>query len=341
MKKEPKVGLKDIAEKTGVSSAAVSLVLNNPTGVSEATRRRVSDAAKELGYEPRRSRTVETPGSAASPLRSIGFYAFGVNAALGHSYYGGILSGASSEARVIGARLSFEAFDGALPDADELPLHAADGLLITGRPPRDFVLRLQNEGTPYVLVCCSLAHLPGDAVGPENVESSYNAVSYLAGLGHQRIAYLGGEPVNADARERYLGYRWAVEDLGLDNDDRLALLSFFDTEHGVSGLKQLLDQVSDFTALYAASDYLAMGACHTARELGLAVPTDLSVLGFDNNSLAESIHPKLTTMGLDRERVGRLAVKRLSEIVGWPQDATVTRVPARLIQRESCVAPAG
>jgi len=333
--KQAKVGLKDIAVRTGVSSAAVSLVLNKRPGVSDETRRRVAQVARELGYKPRRTRTQER----ASPLQSVGFYAFGVQAALGHSYYGEILSGVSRATREHGVRLSFEAFDGHLPDIDELPIHATDGLLITGRPPREFVVRLQSERIPYVLVCCSLAHLPGDAIGPENVESSYNAVSYLARLGHRRVAYLGGEPVNADARERYLGYRWAVEDLGLDCEEDLAMLSFFDTEHGASGLTQLLDQVQGFTAIYAASDFLAMGVCQSARELGISVPEELSVLGFDNNSLSETVHPTLTTMGLDRERVGMLAIKRLSEIVTGSQDAIITRVPSRLIERQSCAAP--
>lgn len=339
MRKRSRIGLKEIAAQTGVSSAAVSLVLNNRPGVSTETRRRVSDAAKKLGYEPRRTRPVGSESASAGSLQTVGFYAFGVNAALGHSYYGDILSGASAEARERGVRLSFEAFDGALPDCDELPVHAADGLLLTGRPPRAFVLRLRRENVPYVLVCCSFAHLPGDSIGPENVETSYQATSYLASLGHRRIAYLGGEPVNADARERYLGYRWAVEDLGLDDDPGLALLSFFDTEHGVSGLQRLVDQAGRFTAVYAASDFLAMGAYRSAREMGLSIPDDLSVFGFDNNSLCETLHPTLTTMGLDRDRVGRLAIGRLAEIVATPQQPTITRLPATLIERESCVAP--
>lgn len=338
MNKRTRVGLKDIAAETGVSSAAVSLVLNNRPGVSRETRRRVSDAAKQLGYEPRRNRAPVVASEPSSTLRSVGFFAFGVNAALGHSYYGDILSGASSEARELGVQITFEAFDDTLPDVSELLIHPADGLLISGRPPREFVMRLQREKIPYVLVCCSLAHLPGDTIGPENVESSYQAVSYLAGLGHRRIAYLGGEPDNADARERYLGYRWAVEDLGLEDDERLAMLSFFDTEHGVSGLHQLREQAGDFTALYAASDFLAMGVYRSARELGISIPDELSVFGFDNNTLCETLHPALSTMGLDRDRVGRLAIRRLSSIVTTPQDATITRVPAGLIERDSCQA---
>jgi LacI family transcriptional regulator len=340
MNKRSRVGLKEIAAQTGVSSAAVSLVLNNRPGVSSETRRRVSDAAKQLGYERRRARTPLASVEPTTSLRSVSFYAFGVNAALGHSYYGDILSGASSEARELGVQLAFEAFDSSLPDIDGLPIHATDGLLISGRPPRAFVLRLRREKVPYVLVCCSIAHLPGDSIGPENVESSYQAVSYLAGLGHRRIAYLGGESINADARERYLGYRWAVEDLGLDNDESLALLSFFDTEHGVSGLHQLREHAGEFTALYAASDFLAMGVYRSARELGISVPDDLSIFGFDNNTLCDTLHPALTTMGLDRDRVGRLAIRRLSAIVTTPQDAVITRLPATLIERDSCQAPA-
>lgn len=338
IKKHARIGLKDIAEDTGVSSAAVSLVLNNRPGVSGETRKRVSDSAKRLGYEPRRSQSKIANRFRGNPrMRSLGFFAFGVNAALGHDYYGDILNGASSEARECNLQMRFEAFDGPHVDVEELPIQAADGLLITGRPPREFVYRLQRENIPYVLVCCSYAHLPGNSIGPENIESSYNAVSYLARQGHRRIAYLGGEAINADARERYLGYQWAIEDHDLEKDENLALLSFFDTEHGISGLHQLLEQAGDFTALYAASDYLAMGVYRSARELGISIPKQLSVIGFDNNAYSETLHPALTTMGLDRERVGRLAVKRLAEIVETPQEATVTRVPSKLIERESCV----
>ncbi|TWT47748.1 LacI family DNA-binding transcriptional regulator [Botrimarina hoheduenensis] len=334
MSDNPRIGLKDIAAHTGVSSAAVSLVLNNRPGVSTATRRRVSDAAQQLGYVPRRTR--QSAPRAAHAMRSIGFYAFGVNAALGHSYYGDILSGASAAAREMAVQLSFEAFDGPIEDVAELPTEACDGLLITGRPPRDFIDRLHRDRVPYVLVCCSLAHLVGDAIGPENVESSYQVVQHLANRGHRRIAYLGGEPNNADARERFLGYRWAVEDLGLDDDPDLALLSFFDTEHGASGLAELYDRAEGFSAVYAASDFLAMGVYQWARERDLSIPADLSVVGFDNNSLSQTLHPKLTTIGLDRERVGRLAVNRLSELVATPQAPMVMRLPGKLIERNSC-----
>lgn len=341
MSTKPRVGLKDIAACTGVSSAAVSLVLNNRPGVSPETRRRVNDAAKRLGYKPRGVRARPLAGVAPASLRTIGFYAFGVNAALGHSYYGAILSGASAAARDSGLQLSFEAFEAPISEPEELPSRAADGLLITGRPPREFVERLDAEGVPYVLVCCSLAHLPGDTIGPENIDSSYRAVHYLAELGHERIAYLGGEASNPDARERYLGYRWAVEDLGLGYDDRLVLLSFFDTEHGVSGFEELRSRDVPFTALYAASDFLAIGAYASAREAGLSVPDGLSVIGFDNNTMGASVHPKLTTIGLDRERVGRLAVTRLCELVGLEQPPLVQRVPAELIVRDSCASPRG
>ncbi|MEN1678981.1 MAG: LacI family DNA-binding transcriptional regulator [Planctomycetota bacterium] len=340
MERRLKIGLKDIAEQTGVSSAAVSLVLNNRPGVSSETRRKVHDVAKRLGYQSRQARRAGGGAGLANPLRSVGFYAFGVNAALGHSYYGDILSGASASARDLGARLSFEAFDSGGPNADELPIHAVDGLLLTGRPPRECVMRLQREDVPYVLVCCSLAHLPGDTIGPENVESSYRAISYLAGLGHKRIAYLGGEPVNIDARERYLGYRWAIEDLGLDTDPGLTLSSYFDVEHGECGLRQLLDQAVEFTAVYAASDYLAMGVYNSARDLAIKIPRDLSVCGFDNNSLSETLHPALTTMSLDRDRVGRLAIRRLAEVVADPSQQSIhTRLPAELVERQSCTRP--
>ena len=115
------------------------------------------------------------------------------------------------------------------------------------------------------------------------------------------------------------------------------MLSFFDTQHGESGLHRLLSHTDEFTAVYAASDFLAMGVYRSARELGMTIPDDLSVCGFDNNTLCETLHPALTTMGLDRERVGRLAIRRLGELIAQPQDAMSIRVPARLIERGSCV----
>lgn len=335
-----KIGVKDIAAKTGVSASAVSFVLNDRPGVSAETRRRVRAVADELGYEHRGSADAKRRAKRATARTgTLGFYAFGVNAALGHSYYGAILSGASAMARESGWRLSFEAFEE--PSEFQTKLGDSDlgGLLITGRPPRQFVERLHRNGTPYVLVCCSLAHLPGDAIGPENVESSYQAVQHLADLGHEKIAYLGGEANNPDARERYLGYRWAIEDRGLEYRDDLTLLSFFDTEYGASGLNELLSRGQEFTAVYAASDFLAIGLMHAAREAGLSVPQDLSVIGFDNNSMCETVHPKLTTVGLDRDRVGRLAVSRLFAQIESKQPLLVQRVPGELIVRESCGPP--
>lgn len=337
MKKPIKIGLKDIAAQSGVSSAAVSLVLNNRPGVSAETRQRVSDVAKKLGYKSKQSRRGDERISYATPVRSIGFYAFGVNAGIDHNYYGDILAGASIAARDLDSQLFFETFDHGMPDIDELLIHAVDGLLLTGRPPLEFVEQLQKEEVPYVLVCCSLSHLPGHKIGPENVESSYRVIKHLANLGHKRVAYLGGEPANTDARERYLGYRWAVEDLGLDDDPNLSLLSYFDVEYGKQGLRQLIDQAGEFSAIYAASDFLALGVYQCARDMGIKIPDDLSVCGFDNNNLSETLYPTLTTMDLDRKRVGSLAIRQLNEIIADPsQRAIDIRVPTDFIKRDSC-----
>ncbi|MGL4512478.1 MAG: LacI family DNA-binding transcriptional regulator [Lacipirellulaceae bacterium] len=337
--REPKVGVKQIAAETGVSAAAVSLVLNDRPGVSTETRRRVRATAKRLGYQHRsladRARAAEVAAHRASGLGSIGFYAFGVNAGLGHSYYGAILSGASAAARDAGLQLRFAAFDAPAEFPADLADEGVDGVLVTGRPRPEFVDSLRRRGVPYVLVCCSLAHLEGDSIGPENIESSYRVVRRLAELGHARVAYLGGEPVNTDARERLLGYQWAVEDLGLDRDPGLVSLEFFNTEQGAEGFRRMWRDAAPFTAVYAASDFLAMGVYRVARELGLEVPRDLSVFGFDNNTLCETIHPTLSTVGLDRERVGRLAVKRLHDVIRERQPPLSLRLPTELIERES------
>jgi LacI family transcriptional regulator len=338
-RRTPKVGVKQIAAEAGVSAAAVSLVLNDRPGVSIDTRRRVRAAAKQLGYKHRslaeRARAQQVATHSAVGLGSVGFYSFGVNAGLGHTYYGAILSGASAEARDAGLQMQFAALDPTTEFPDDLIDGRIDGALVTGRPRPEFVESLRRRGVPYVLVCCSIAHLEGDTIGPENIESSYRVVRRLAELGHARIAYLGGEPVNSDARERLLGYQWAVEDLGLDRDPSLVSLEFFDTEPGAEGFRRMLRSTQPFTAVYAASDFLAMGVYRVAREVGLDLPRDLSVFGFDNNAFCETLHPTLSTVSLDRERVGRLAVRRLQEVIRERQPPLALRLPTDLIERES------
>lgn len=337
-----KVGIKEIAERCGVSKSSVSLVLNNRKGVSDGTRQRIQKAMGELGYRPLRStrRGVRSRSSNGSRDGVIGFLAFDRWANAGHSYYGPILTGASVHAKGVGYGLTYtQVLDPSQVEPEEVDLASVDGLLITGRPQPGFIELLRARGLPFVVVSPSTPHIDADSVRPENIEGSWIATRHLVLLGHRKIGYLGGEESNTDAQERYFGYRLALQEGGLPVDDDLVTFTDFSPPGGEAGLKQLIERDTGVTAVYAGGDYLALGVYEAAHKAGLSIPHDLSVVGFDDIEPVRYLRPGLTTMQMDLQAIGARSVDRLLQLLDEEQPPVNLRVPSKLLVRDSTAAP--
>jgi LacI family transcriptional regulator len=330
----------DVARLAGVSRTTVSFVLNDhPTAqISQATRDRVHAAALELGYIPNAwARTLAVGASLVLGLvlrqrpEQVA-----VDALLPET-----LRGLSDAARESGYRVLVEP----LPPGDRsytnlLRAHHVDGLVVSGPRSDDRSLaELQAEGFPIVLQG-SLPDVPIPSVDVDNVSGARLAVEHLIAMGHRQIACITNAPLAyTAATERLEGYRAALQAAGIPFDEQLVTHADFDAASGHAAMDRLIRRADPFTAVFAASDVVALGAIGAARAHRTAVPGQLAIVGFDDIPLAAHFDPPLTTVHLPAYElgfsVGRVLIDR---IAGRPVPARSV-LETQLVVRDSAPGP--
>ncbi len=332
--------IKDIAERLGISQASVSRALNDKPGVAGNLRQRVLEVATELNFTPNlvarslmgaRTLTVAlVVHQQAFPVSSDPFYFVilrGVERALALAGYHVVLA-------TVG--------DGAI-QADHLRAvreRRVDGAILAGPDiPSALVLSLMQRGLPLVLVDNALERTALDCVLCDNLQGARSAMEHLLWHGYRRVAFAGGPVSWLSTRERREGCNDALRERGLE-DLRLAVHEDATTVlTGIHAGRELLDMEERPDAVFAVNDAMALGVIRAAREVGLRVPEDLAVVGFDDISMAESAHPPLTTVRIAKETMGELAARRLLELIGEERGTTVpvkSIVGTSLVVRASC-----
>lgn len=212
-----------------------------------------------------------------------------------------------------------------------------DGLICGEVREEETVRRITSGGLPVVLVSPSVDAPGVDVVEVDNVGGASMGVRHLIELGHRHIAFVGGPPGSLPSRERGLGYRRALEEAGIPLRDSLELYPGWRLEDGYHAVRELLQKPGrPPTAIFAASDLLALGAFQAAQEAGLRVGVDLSVLGFDDVQLAQESRPALTTVRVGRSEIGETAARLLFERIDGKRDYPLrVVVPTTLIVRDS------
>ncbi len=324
-----------MAARAGVSRTTVSFVINRRTDVQipPETWRRVEAAAIDLGYHPHGAARQLAAGTSLTlglVLRQS------AEQVVADALLADTLWGLAAAARAGGYRVLVEPFapgDGTY--ADLLRSARTDGLVVSG--PRDDdqdLAALVRDGFPIVLQG-SRPDLDAPSVDVDNRAGARGAVEHLIALGHRRIGCITNAPLAYTAAvERLAGYRDALEGAGIAFDVALVAEGAFDAASGHSAMAQLLAR-ADPTAVFVASDVVAIGALRGLRDAGLQVPTDVSVVGFDDIPIAAHLDPPLTTVHLPAndlgETAGRLLVDR---VAGRPVPAR-TLLPTQLVVRES------
>ena len=308
--------MEDVAERANVSRALVSLVMNDSPQVSETKRRAVLRAAQELGYRPNlmarilaRQRT-HTIGVLVDDLRNpfFGEVVDGIEAeATDHGLTVLILNGHRDLQRELDAVETFLQF-------------RVEGMALVGPRIGDDDLARIGGSAPCVVVASGTVHPGVDTVGTDGRRGAELAVEHLAALGHRRIVHLDGA-ANVSAEERRSGYRSGMRSAGLEEfidvrpagDDEADALAVID---------ELLAENDPPTAIFAFNDLLAAGALDRLDDAGMAVPGDVSLVGFDNTFISALRHLSLTTINQPTLAMGRLAVatllQRVSEGPGDP-----------------------
>jgi LacI family transcriptional regulator len=325
--------LRDVAEAAGVDPSVVSRVLSGDGRLSirPETRQRVLDAARRLDYRPNR---------AAQTLRTARTMAIGmVVPDLANPAFALIAEGAEGCAANAGyALVLIRRAEG--ERLDDL-VGRVDGLLVAAATREANYRSELLGGLPSVLVN---RREPGEipSVVVDDEGGSALAVRHLLSLGHRRIAHVAG-PQNADtARRRLAGWRLALAEAGLEAEDSAVVeASAFDEAAADRAAEVLLGGSTRPSAVFAANIRLATGTLAAAHRLGLEVPRDLSIVGFDDHPLAAYLRPPLTTVRMPLVELGAAAVEiLLAEIDGDGAQSRLLDTPAELVVRASTAPPA-
>jgi LacI family transcriptional regulator len=329
----------DVAALAGVSRTTVSFVLNDrpDVAISPSTRGRVIDAARRLGYHPHASARQLAGGKSHTlglVLRQTPEHVAG-DALLAET-----LRGLAEAARAVDYRVIVEPLAPGNGSYDELlRSRQTDGVVISGPRVDDPALpRLVADGFPIVLQG-SLAGLDSPSVDVDNVAGARLATEHLIELGHRMIGYITNAPLAyTAAAERLVGYRAAHRSAGLPLDDRLVVEAEFDASSGHRAMATLLAS-GPVSAVFIASDVVALGAFAALHEAGLRCPDDVSVVGFDDIPLAAYFDPPLTTVRIPAHDLGLAAGSALLDrIAGRPVPAR-TLLPTELVVRSSTAPP--
>lgn len=333
----PKVTIVDVAERAGVSLGTVSRVLNNDAHVAPETRERVAGVVRELGYVANR----QARGLKGSKTNSIGI----IVPDLGTGYIGEIMNGVDAELALNELDLMlFTTHRAAIKEANyvaNMVQGMVDGLLLVlPRNPADYMGSLTARNFPFVLIDHQGTGNPCPSVGASNWQGAYNATEYLIKLGHRRIGFITGSMDLGAASDRLEGYRSALKANHVEEDTRLIYEGTFFQPDGYSGAKALLDLQDPPTAIFASNDAMAFGAMDGVRALGLRVPEDVSVLGFDDIPQAEVVRPALTTVRQPLRQMGAIAVQLLIDKLKNPQkEVSRIELPTELVIRASTSSP--
>jgi DNA-binding LacI/PurR family transcriptional regulator len=330
--------LKDIAGLAGVSTATVSLALNEGP-VSEETRQRVLAIARRLNYVPNRVGRMLHTGSAKTIC--LLFMTSPSHADIVHHtslfYY--LIEGVLAVADQAKYSLRLEVKSHEDPDLllffdQVVGDRSLDGIIIVPQFLTDypFLHTLQTRNFPYILFRPARFGAEVNYVDIENAEGGRLVAQLFARLGHTKIAMINGPQTHVDAIERERGFMEGLSNAGIDTLIRRN--GDFLIQSGLSAMKTILQELKP-DAVFCANDYMAAGAIKSLWEAGLRVPEDISVVGYDNNDICEGIIPSLTTVDHRLEELGQcLAQGLLALIEGTVPNVRKTILP-RLIERQS------
>jgi len=330
----------DVAKTAGVSRTTVSFVLNAVHGVSisEATRQRVLDAAKKLNYYP---------NAAGRKLVSGKAYTLGLVLRQSHEQVFAdalipqVLLGVEQAASMQGFQVLLKPLE---PDDNTgymrlINENHVDGIILSGPRQDDTeIIRLHRDGFPVML----MGQLPEGSipfVDIDAVDGAARAIQHLIELGHRRIAMITNASLEyTSAQQRHSGYLKALQEAGIDPNDSYLREGNYTPASGYKAMSELLNISPRPSAVFVASDVVALGAMQAIKRKGLRIPEDVAVVGFDDIPLAEYYAPPLTTLRLPAYGLGWAAGERLVRLVNSEGlDLESVLLESELITRQSSV----
>jgi len=334
--------IREVAAKANLSIATVSLFLNNSSKVGGETRKKIQRVIDELGYTPRRS----ARGLASKLSGNIGFIVSEDHFTQAEPFYTRIFLGTEFEARDHEYYILLTTVARQFSNRQSIPRFLlegnVDGIILAGRIDERFVDHIEKLGLPIIMIDFQFPRRRLSSVQIDNRAGIVQAVYHLTANAHTRIAFLGGDVGHPSVAERIAAYREALEDTRIGYDDRLVMTDETNTTtyNGYHAAEQLLQRGAQPTAIIAANDAMAIGCMQFLKSKGLRVPEDVAVVGFDDIEMSSHVDPRLTTVRVRKEELGRVAVQRLVESIKSKSSSVITvHVPVELVIRESSMNP--
>jgi len=328
----------EVSELAGVSLATVSRVTSNNTRVSDKTRQKVLDAMKTLGYRP---------NSIAQSLASNRTNSVGILVSELHGpFFGRMMAGIEAELRAAGKHViittGHSEEDKEKDGIDFLISRNCDALILHVEAVSDeYLIDLCKGDIPVYLMSRLVDGITENCISLNNELGGYLATKAAIDQGHKDIAYIAGPQFKADSKDRLAGHKRALAEKNMPFSDVLYYEGDFKETGGSDGVKYFLNQKQDFTVLVCANDEMASGAMTYAREFGISLPEQLSIIGFDNIIFARHIFPKLTTIHNPVDEMGHMAAKLVLKDIYQHKDIEIQHsFKPTLIKRDS-LSPVG
>ncbi len=329
--------LRDVARESGLSVTQTSRALNGHSDVAEVTRQRATDAARRIGYIPNlEARRLKKPDARS---HSIGLILDTTSQRFSDPFFGELLTALVDEAAASGYELQLSA-----PLADEHPVASYDRAIRANRVDGFVVLRtaiedpriehLARSGLPFVTFGES-AHAEDHPAVTDSTDCMRPAIDHLVALGHRRIGCVAEPLAFALAATRYQSFRSALGAHGIEASPEYTVVAGYREESGLTAALRLLDLRQPPTALVTFNDLLAVGAMQAARSTGVDVPSDLSIVGFDDIYAARYTTPPLTTLRHQPATIGRRLIRQLLRAMDEPGTVEHVYVTPELIVRGS------
>lgn len=325
----------DIAKLAGVSTATVSKVFNQTGRISVKTKERIMEISNQLNYQP---------SMVASALTGKKTYTIGLLIPdLVNPFFAELSRNIEDRAHELGFNLVICNTDNErnkeIKYIQLLRQKSVDGIVVaTGVSNDELLKELINQKVPIALVARDMSMLALSAVLVDDFAGGYNATSYLVQLGHKRIATIAENLNVTSSKDRVRGYRHALNEVGLPYDEKLVQISDFSVEGGKRTAGKLLDQTERPTAIFACNDLLAIGAFQAAKERGIGIPDQLSIVGFDNTILATITDPPLTTIAQPIQAMGQQVIDLITQEIN--NDKTVKQrvvlLPELIVRGSAC-----
>ena len=327
--------IKDVAKKANVSIATVSRILNNQPGYSEKTKVKVLQVIEELGYQP----NAVARGLINKRTHTIGVLFPSLSGFFSSELLSGIEQIAhTNESSVIACHTASNGFK-TMKYLQMLNEKRIDGLIFTSEILKeDYYEYIKKMDIPVVLLATESYAYSLPYVKVNDYHATYSAVQYLIKQGHTKIGMIRGNRQDPIAgKPRIEGFKQANEDYDLQtNSENILYGKGFRFQDGKESFRRLIQQSPDITALFCSSDEIAIGCISAASEMGIKIPDQLSIIGYDNIQIAEMSVPPLTTVAQPLQEMGETATKLLFKILE-SQEVVDSKIimPHQIIERGS------